>query len=215
MERHTPTAHVCTARPASTPTSTPASTLDAEQVRGGTAEQRHAQPAPAAETAQEQPETDALRTEHGSSSGDARAAEDSGGNTGAAAQPSDDSEEEEQEVGWKRLLRIRSSSAPPLSKQPRYVAAGPSAHVRLGGDVDGEEAALHEEGSGAPVDASRDRTQPASHSDAPQQSAHHTGAGAHVARTESTAAFLLTIAPFPWRAPPIKSFVAVPNKRSK
>ena len=183
-----PTAHVCTARAASMPASTPASTLDAEQVRGGTAEQRHAQPAPAAETAQEQPETDALRTEHGSSSGDARAAEDSGGNTGAAAQPSDDSEEEEQEVGWKRLLRIRSSSAPPLSKQPRYVAAGPSAHVRLGGDVDGEEAALHREGGGAPVDASRDRTQPASHSDAPQQSAHHTCAGAHVARTESMAA---------------------------
>ena len=76
----------------------------------------------------------------------------------------------------------------PPSKQPRYVAAGPSTHVRLGGDVDGEEAALHEEGSGAPVDASRDRTQPASHSDAPQQSAHHTGAGAHVARTESMAA---------------------------
>ena len=100
----------------------------------------------------------------------------------------DDSEEEEQEVGWKRLLRIRSSSAPPLSKQPRYVAAGPSAHVRLGGDVEGEEAALHREGGGAPVDASRDRTQPASHSDAPLQSAHHTGAGARVARTESMAA---------------------------
>ena len=60
--------------------------------------------------------------------------------------------------------------------------------MRLGGDVDGEEAALHREGGGAPVDASRDRTQPASHSDAPQQSAHHTGAGTHVACTESMAA---------------------------
>ena len=79
-------------------------------MRGGTTEQRHAQPVPAAETAQEQPETDALRTEHGSSSRYVRAAEGSGGNTGAAAQPSDDSEEEEQEVGWKRPARARSGA---------------------------------------------------------------------------------------------------------
>ena len=70
----------------------------------------------------------------------------------------------------------------------RHDEPGPGGLSGSSNANDGEEAALHEEGSGAPVDASRDRTQPASHSDAPQQSAHHTGAGAHVARTESMAA---------------------------
>ena len=132
-----PAAHGCTARPAGTPASTPASTLDAEQVRGGTAEQRHAQPAPAAETAQgrdvepqAQSEPAVLHTEHGSSSRDAQATEGRVDNTGAAAQPSDDSEEEEQEVGWKRLPRARSSSPQPSSKQKRCDAAGQSTHGR-------------------------------------------------------------------------------------
>ena len=130
----------------------------------------------------------ALLRKHGSSSRDAQATEDSGGNTGAAAQPSDDSEEEEPDVGWKRQGHARFSSPQPPSKQPRCVAARPSAHVQLGDAADVEDAALHGEGSDAPIDAGRAGTRPASHSDAPQQSAHHTGAGTHVARTESMAA---------------------------